>query len=239
MDVHSPTPEWLERANQLGITARLLPNTVHDVNNALQVIIGSAELLDLVAGADEDVKRRGLAIRTHANRATAILSELMAFARDTTDMSQRLSLRALVQRALALRRYSLTKLGIRTTVEGEEDAALGNPRYVLQILLNVLINAEQALLGRSGGRIGVRITRSDERALLAIEDNGPGLSADVERRLFRPELGPSGQPGGLGIGLTVSKEMAERQGGTLAFTPAPGGGCIFTLTLPGTAAAIA
>jgi C4-dicarboxylate-specific signal transduction histidine kinase len=239
MDVRSPTPEWLERANQLGITARLLPNTVHDVNNALQVIIGSAELLDLVAGADEDVKRRGLAIRTHANRATAILSELMAFARDATDISQRLSLRALVHRALALRRYSLTKLGIRTTVEGEEDAALGNPRYVLQILLNVLINAEQALLGRSGSLIGIRITRSDERALLTIEDNGPGLSADVERRLFSPELGQTGQPGGLGIGLSVSREMAERQGGTLAFAPAPGGGCVFTLTLKAAAAVVA
>jgi C4-dicarboxylate-specific signal transduction histidine kinase len=163
----------------------------------------------------------------------------MAFARDATDISQRLSLRAIVQRALALRRYSLTKLGIRTTVEGEEDAALGNPRYVLQILLNVLINAEQALLGRSGNLIGVRITRSDERALLTIEDNGPGLSADVERRLFHPELALAGQAGGLGIGLSVSREMAERQGGTLAFTPAPGGGCVFTLALPAAAVAVA
>jgi C4-dicarboxylate-specific signal transduction histidine kinase len=203
------------------------------------VIIGSAELLDLVPGADEDVRRRGLAIRTHANRATAILSELMAFARDANDLSQRLSLRALVQRALALRRYSLTKLGIRTTVEGDDDAALGNPRYVLQILLNVLINAEQALFGRSGGRIGIRITRSDERALLAVEDNGPGLSAEVERRLFLPELGTAGQPGGLGIGLSVSREMAEQQGGTLSFAPAPGGGCVFTLALPPAVAAVA
>jgi C4-dicarboxylate-specific signal transduction histidine kinase len=235
MEGRSPTPEWLARANQLGITARLLPNTVHDVNNALQVIIGSAELLDLVPGVDEDVRRRGLAIRTHANRATAILTELMAITRDASELSQRLSLRALVQRALALRRYSLTKLGIRTSVEGDDEAALGNPRYVLQILLNVLINAEQALFGRSDGRLIIRIVRSDERALLTLEDNGPGLSADVERRLFLPQL--AGQPEGLGIGLSVSKEMAERQGGTLTFASAPGGGCVFTLALPAAGAA--
>ena len=233
MDIRNPTADWLERANQLAITARLLPNTVHDVNNALQVITGSAELLDLAAGADDDVRRRGLAIRQHASRATTFLTELMTFTRDTSEQSQRLSLRAAVERALAMRRYSLTKLGIKTTVDGDDnDAAVGNPRYLLQILLNLLINTEQALTGRPGGRIGVRITAGDDRVLLAVADNGPGLSDEVERRLFLAELPIAVPFAGLGIGLTVSKELAERQGGTLMFAPAADGGSVFTLALP-------
>jgi C4-dicarboxylate-specific signal transduction histidine kinase len=232
MDVRNPAPEWLERANQLAITARLLPNTVHDVNNALQVITGSAELLDLAPGAGEDVRRRGLAIRTHASRATTFLSDLMTFTRDTSERTQRLSARAVVERALALRHYSLTKLGIKTSLEGDDEAALGNPRYVLQILLNVVINAEQALTGRPGSRIGVRIGRSDAQTQIAIVDNGPGLSPEIERVLFLPDRGVNDPLGGLGIGLSVSRGLAERQGGTLTFAPAPDGGCVFTLTLP-------
>ena len=231
MDIRNPAADWLARANHLAITASLLPNTVHDVNNALQVITGSAELLDLMSGADEEVRRRGLAIRSHATRATTLLSGLMTFSRDVSDRSQRLSLRAVVERTLALRHYSLTKLGIKATVDGDDDV-VGTPRYLLQILLNLTINAEQALAGRPGGRIAVRITLRDEQVLLAIADNGPGLSAEVERRLFvleSPTLAPFG---GLGIGLTVSRDLAERQGGTLTFAPAPGGGCTFTLALP-------
>ena len=55
MEAYSPSADWLERANQLAIAAQLLPNTIHDVNNALQVITGSAELLDLAPAADDEI----------------------------------------------------------------------------------------------------------------------------------------------------------------------------------------
>ena len=231
MDVLNPAAEWLERANRLAITVRLLPNTVHDVNNALQVITGSAELLDMAAGVEEDVRKRGLAIRSHASRATTFLAELMAFVRDANERPQRLSLRPIVERAVALRHYSLTKQGIKTTVDGDA-SVVANPRQLLQIALNVLINAEQALAGRPGGRIGFRITDTDGHAALAIEDNGPGMSAEAERRLFQAEQSGTDPHGGLGIGLCVSRTLAGQNRGTLAFAPAPGGGCVFTLSLP-------
>jgi two-component system C4-dicarboxylate transport sensor histidine kinase DctB len=226
-----PSGNWLERANQLALAAQLLPNTIHDVNNALQVITGSAELLDLAAGADEEVRRRGLAIRTQANRATAILNELMAFTRDTSDRSQRLPVRPVIERGFALRRYSLTKFGIKSSLDGDQ-TALANSRYVLQIVLNTLINAEQALAGRPGGKVAIEIVRSGEQVLVTVSDNGPGLGADAAARLFRPRENHTDTPGRLGIGLTVSKLLAERQGGALAFAPASDGGCVFTLTLP-------
>src|SRR3954447_20902122 len=100
MEANNLSANWLERANQLALAAQLLPNTIHDVNNALQVITGSAELLDLAAGADEEVRRRGLAIRTQASRATMLLNELMAFTRDASDGSQRVAVRPVVERAL-------------------------------------------------------------------------------------------------------------------------------------------
>jgi two-component system, NtrC family, C4-dicarboxylate transport sensor histidine kinase DctB len=229
MEANNPSANWLERANQLALAAQLLPNTIHDVNNALQVITGSAELLDVAAG-EEEVRRRALAIRTQASRATMLLNELMAFARDGSDQSQRLPVRPVIERALALRRYSLTKFGIKSSLAGEE-SALGNARYLLVIVLNTLINAEQALAGRPGGKIAIEIVRSGEQVLVTISDNGPGLSAEAASSLFRPRESPAGPLGHLGIGLIVSKSLAERQGGALAYAPGTGGGCAFTLTL--------
>jgi C4-dicarboxylate-specific signal transduction histidine kinase len=229
-DAHKPLMDWLERANQLAIAAQLLPNAVHDVNNALQVITGNAELLDLAAGADEEVRRRGLAIRSQASRATMILNELTAFTRHTTEQAQRVSVRAVVERGLALRRYSLTKLGIKSTVDGEE-AALAHPRHLLQIVLNLLINGEQALAGQPGGRIDIRVARSGEQVLVTTSDNGQGVSADAEARLFRPGDTLSEATGRLGIGLSASRSLAERQGGALSFARGSDGGGVFTLTL--------
>jgi two-component system C4-dicarboxylate transport sensor histidine kinase DctB len=230
MEANNPSANWLERANQLALAAQLLPNTIHDLNNALQIITGSAELLDLATGAEEvEVRRRGLAIRTQASRATMLLNELKAFTRDGTDHVQRLPVRPVIERALALRRYSLTKFGIESSLQGEE-AALGNARDLLQIVLNTLINAEQALAGRPGGKIAIEIVRSAEQVLVTISDNGPGLSDEAARSLFRPSASPDAR-GRLGIGLTVSRSLAERQGGALAYAAGRDGGCAFTLTL--------
>src|SRR4051812_24326084 len=236
MNVDKPLIDWLERANQLAISAQLLPNSIHDVNNALQVITGSAELLDMAPGADDEVRRRGMAIRSQASRATAILNDLMSFTRDTSEQSQRVSVRAVAERALALRRYSMTKLGIKSALEGEE-AALANPRHLLQILLNLLINAEQALTGRPGSRVDIRVERSGEQALITMSDNGSGLSAEAEERLFRHDQTLTAAGGRLGIGLSVSRYLAERQNGALSFARGADGGSVFTLTLRAPAAA--
>jgi len=225
-------PAWLERANRLSLIARVVSSTVHDTNNALQVIGGSAELLEMAAGASEAVLRRGQTIATQAKRASALLNDLSAFVRDTRDRPERLGLHAVVSHAVAMRHYSLTKLRLAPVVEGSDVPVEVNPRELLQVLLNLLINAEQALAKTPDARLRVIVERDGDQAAVVVEDNGRGVApGDVEGLFEARTLAPS-ESGELRIGLAVSAWLASRMGGSLAYAPAAGQGARFTLRLP-------
>jgi C4-dicarboxylate-specific signal transduction histidine kinase len=233
MDASSLPADWLVRANRFATVAALLSTTIHEVNNALQVISGSAEMLRPDATA-EVLTRRSDAIGGQARRGSALLAELSTFARDDTPDLARADVGQIGQRALAMRQYTLARLAIASGFEtrGPLAAAIARPRAVLQIVVNLLLNAEAALAGRpsASARILVTASQCTGRVELTVDDNGPGLPSDVAQRLFEPAVNRS--PKALGIGLAVSRWLAERDGGTIEHRPSMLGGCAFTLSLP-------
>lgn len=228
----TPAPGWLERANRLSLIARVVSSTVHDVNNALQVIGGSAELLEMAPGASEAVLRRGQTIGTQAKRASSLLNELSAFVRDTRDRDERVGLHALASQALAMRHYSLAKLRITAAVEGEDVFVEANPRELLQLLLNLVINAEQALAGMTDGKLRLILGHDGGQATIAVEDNGPGVAPEAVERLFEADTLEPNDAGDLRIGLAVSRWLATRMRGTLTYTAAGDRGARLTLQVP-------
>jgi C4-dicarboxylate-specific signal transduction histidine kinase len=231
MDASSLPADWLVRANRFATVAALLATTIHEVNNALQVISGSAEMLRPDAPPDVLTRRRD-AIGGQARRGSALLAELSMFAREQAADLTRADLGQIGQRALAMRQYTLARLGIESgfEVRGSVTAATARPRAVLQIVVNLLLNAEAALAGRPAGRILVTAGSCSERVELTVDDNGPGLPSSIAERLFQPAIGASSK--GLGIGLAVSHWLAERDGGAIEHRPSALGGCAFTLSLP-------
>lgn len=229
---HTPDLAWLERANRLALIARMVSTTVHDVNNALQVISGSAELLELAPGASEAVLRRGQSVAAQAKRASALLIGLSTFVRDTRSLPEQLGLRLMAEQVVAMRQYSLTKLLVTSTVSGDEVTVTANPRELQQVLMNLVINAERALGQVPGARLTVEIARDGDTAVVAVEDNGAGVSAATEGELFAPRLQDPGEAGDLGIGLAVSRALAARMAGTLSYAPADPRGARFSLRLP-------
>src|SRR5262249_6562170 len=159
-------------------------------------------------------------------------AELSTFARDDTPETPRADVAQIAQRALAMRQYTLARLGVESGFEAQDPPMISRarPRAVLQIVVNLLLNAERALAGRGAGRMAVTTARCGDRIVVTIEDNGPGLAPDVEARLFQPIVG--GSDTGLGIGLTVARWLAARDGGTVDYKPSALGGCAFTLALP-------
>jgi C4-dicarboxylate-specific signal transduction histidine kinase len=232
----SLNPDWLERVNRLAIIAALVPGTVHDVNNALQVISGSAELLGLGGGASpENITRRGMAIAEQARRATGSLGELTQLVRDASAASQRVNLREVADRAVALRGHALRKAKIEAVVEGPDIAARANPRQLLQIVLNLMLNAEAALTGTTAAALRLTVARDAAGAVtIAVEDNGVGVAEERRASLFdAPAIDTARLPQQLGIGLFVSQLLAVRNDGSLRYGPAAGGtGSRFTLALP-------
>lgn len=227
-----PPPPWLERANRLAIIARLLSSTVHDVNNALQVIGGSAELLQMATGASEVVLRRGQAIGAQARRASELLGELMAFVRDGREQPERTGLKAMAAQGLAMRHYSLTKLRVTPTVDGDEHFVEACPRHVLQIILNLVMNAERASADVAEPRLRLSVQRDGDRVSLTVEDNGRSVPDHAIEQMFEAPSAVPGVAGDLGIGLSVSRWLAGLSGGTLVYAPVPGGGSQLTLSLP-------
>lgn len=221
---------WLERANRLSLQARLVATTVHDVNNALQVIGGGVELLQM-APADPGAVTR--AIGGQAERANRLLQELSRFVRDAGGTVEPVSLRELAEQALALRHFALTRLRATRVVEGDGVTVAAVRRDVLQIVLNLLVNAELALPGVTRPAVRIVLGHDGGQATLAVEDNGPGVPPGMQGQIFEwqppPEDGPADR---LGIGLAVSRALAGRLGGTLACTPREPAGATFTLTLP-------
>ena len=225
-----PPPEWLAQANRLAIVGALLSSTVHEVNNALQVISGSAEMLG--SGTPGDVvARRSETIGSQARRASALLAELSAFARDDTPDTACIDLSQIAQRALVMRQYTLARLNIAGGYEGTGvRLAAARQRSVLQIVLNLLLNAERALSGHADGRIVVSTSSASGRVELTVDDNGPGMAAASAAHVFA--RAPGQTAGALGIGLPVSRWLAARDGGTLELSTSSLGGCAVRLSLP-------
>jgi C4-dicarboxylate-specific signal transduction histidine kinase len=230
MTVPSLPPEWLAHANRLAMVAAVLSTTVHEVNNALQIISGSAEMLGGTGG--DIISRRAETIGSQARRASALLAELSTFARDDTPDPDRADLGQIAQRALAMRQYTHARLQIQSGFEGSGGRfpVAARPRSVMQILLNLIVNAEHALAGRSDGRILLGVVPARDGFKLTVDDNGPGLSGDAAAQAFAPSI--AADDGRLGLGLSVSRWLADRDGGSLQLSDSRLGGCAVTLVLP-------
>ncbi len=221
---------WFEHVNRLALVGRVLAGTMHDVSNALQIIGGSAELLQLQASRAEMVERRVAAIGSQTKRANALLSRLTAFYRDTATDTTTVDLRNEAEVALALRDHTLNRLRVTASIDGEAQTVVANAREVLQVMLNLLVNAEDALTRVEDRSIRLSVERSGDRAQVVVADSGPGVPPAAAAHLYDPWPNPT--PPSLGIGLHVSRALAARHRGTLVYEPNQPNGARFILSFP-------
>ena len=171
-----------------------------------------------------------------ATRIGRITSNLLAFARAGSKERTLVELNEIVRRTFALRSYYLTTLNITVNLELDEanPKAWANGSEVQQLLLNLLINAEQALTMVQGRRvISIRtMAAGDEGAELQVADTGPGIPIDIQEKIFDPFFTTKPEGTGTGLGLSICYGIAHDHGGRIAVHSVPGNGATFTLTLP-------
>jgi CheY-like chemotaxis protein len=180
----------------------------------------------------------GLAqLRHAAERCAKISRTFLAMARQSAPKRSRASLNALVDSALELTGYSLRSAGI--AIEQELDPGVPDvfveQDQIIQVLMNLIINAQQAMAETAGPRRLTVRTRRGQMAgwvVLTIKDTGPGMDAEVARRIFEPffTTKPLGQ--GTGVGLSISHSIVTAHGGTLEVDTQPGAGATLLITLP-------
>lgn len=227
------------RQERLAAVGQLVSGVAHEINNPLQAILGFAELLQMQADVPESVKGDLRLIQKESARACNIIRNLAMFARQQPGEAAPVRLADVISSVAELRQRRLASEQIELRIEDRSSLYVSAVITELQqVLLNFVVNAEQAILasGRLPGRITIRSCDVDGRVLLEVEDTGPGIPTDNEAKLFQPffTTKPVGQ--GTGLGLSISYGIIDSLGGRIGYRSASAGGAIFYFELPAASA---
>jgi two-component system nitrogen regulation sensor histidine kinase NtrY len=171
-------------------------------------------------------------VMQEADRLKHIVSEFSAFARMPKPEFQRLDLNELVRSALALYQGGAVPVEMKLfPILPQIDA---DKNQLNQVVLNLVENARDAIGQRTEGRITVstRLGEAGDRAMLIVEDNGPGIPLDLKDKVFAPYFTTKHTKGGTGLGLAIVHRIVSDHGGRIAVADVPGGGARFAIELP-------
>ena len=233
--------EALRQSEKLSAMGSLLAGVAHELNNPLAIVMGRASLLeDKTEGSalQADARR----IREAAERCGRIVRTFLNMARQRPAERRHMQLNDLARAAADMLGYTLRSHGV------DLQLALAEPLpevsvdsdQVGQVVLNLLVNAQQALSVRDGER-RVRVSTGVDRlpgvpggtVWLRVADNGPGVPAEARERIFEPFFTTKAEGIGTGLGLAVSRSLAREHGGELSLDEASDlGGASFCLRLP-------
>ncbi len=229
--------QQLQQAQKLTALGELVSTTTHEFNNVLMTIINYAKLglRNKDAAARENAFEKILAA---GNRAAKITNGVLGFARNRSGQFEPTDLVRVVDDCLVLLEREMTKyrIAIRREVEAVPPV-WANGNQIQQVLLNLLINARQAM--PRGGQIVIRARHDAQTDTvdLVVRDTGGGIPADKLPRIFdrfyTTKNGPdeSGK-GGTGLGLSMCRDIVEAHRGKMRVESSPGVGAAFTLRLP-------
>ena len=224
----------LAQAEKLASLGQFIAGIAHEMNNPLQSVLGHLELIIDLGGKDMPQRGELRRIYNDADRAAKVVRNLLVFAGNQRATRRRLNVGRLLSRAIAARQSAFQRPDVAIVREGPNDLEItGNSALLQQALLNIIINAEQAIAqaGRTG-RIVVRTASSHGVVTITIEDSGPGIPPDVLPRIFDPFFTTKEVGQGTGLGLAIVYGIVHDHGGSIQAGVSPLGGAMFTLQFP-------
>ncbi len=223
----------LVTSERLAAVGQMLEGFSHELNNPLTTIVGACELLK-----DENLTEAGQRnldlLQSQSSRARELVRNLLMFSSPPTEGRASVNILDLVQAVLALRRNSLAahNLTIDIRDSGTLPFTVGEPAQLMQMFLNVLVNAEQACISVGGGTIRIRVGSENGNVWCTVHDDGPGISAEDARRIFEPFFTTGRSSKRVGLGLSISRSIAAAHGGLIEYKQGADGGSVLKITLP-------
>ncbi len=227
--------QQLAQSEKLAALGQFVAGIAHELNNPLQGVLGHLELMKATGKLTPSQRRDVRLIYREADRAAKIVSSLLVFAGSGQRQRRRCSLNALVARALALRAARLRKAGIEVVkrLDKRQPRLVGDPLLLQQVFFNIILNAEQAMIGRPGRlEVSSTLRQNGEWVVLRIRDTGPGLSDTVLARAFEPFFTTKEVGTGTGLGLAITYGIIQDHSGQIRAENHPQGGALFTVELP-------
>ena len=216
---------------KLAAIGQLAAGLAHEINNPLGNILGYTKYLDQTAPPEEFAKRVAIIIE-QTQRCSGIVKGLLDFARRSASRPEVISPNNLMARIVEIVRFQADKKGIAIHLDLQAAGMIvADPQKIEQVVLNLLLNAIQAISGP--GNIWVGTARRLETILLTVADDGPGIAPEIASRIFDPFYTTKPVGEGTGLGLAISEGIVIEAGGAIDVEDRPGGGAIFTVILPG------
>ncbi len=222
------------RQERLAAVGLLVSGVAHEVNNPLQGILGTAELLEHEPGLGPQAREEIAFLKTQAGRAREIIRNLSRFSSQQSGPPALLDLSDVIKEVVQLRQGDLESARVALDVQVSTSRKVyANFTELEQVTLNFVINAQQAIEGsRAVGRVLVRLLDVGKKVRLEVHDNGPGVKHEDEAKLFQPFFTTKPVGKGTGLGLSVSYGIIDAYGGTIGYSKNEWGGATFFFELP-------
>jgi C4-dicarboxylate-specific signal transduction histidine kinase len=223
------------RQERLAAVGLLVSGVAHELNNPLQAILGTVELLERHGNLSPEGLEEIAFVKTQSGRARDIIRNLARFSSQRSSPPSIIDLRQVITEVVRLRRQDLENSLIIVDVEASSSrSVMANFTELEQVTLNFVINAQQSIqsTGRSGGRILIRSFDTGKRVRLEVQDNGPGVLVEDEPKLFQPFFTTKPTGKGTGLGLSVSYGIIDSYGGSIGHHRNEWGGATFFFELP-------
>jgi signal transduction histidine kinase len=230
LEVH----DRLLRADNLSRVGELAAGVAHEINNPIGIIAATAEYLKMKLPAGDELLEEIDAIHKEAMRCKDIVQEMLTYANPRPAGTAQIEPQSLNDEVLhfVFPKNRSGRFEVIRQYDTDPPIFLADPNLVKQALLNLYINAKQAVPDGSPGRIVSRVLSQGRgrKVCFEVEDNGGGIASDDMEHIFEPFF--TRKAHGTGLGLAVTQQIVEKFGGTISVRAANGGGSIFTVTFP-------
>lgn len=228
--------EQLLQSEKMAAMGQLVAGVAHELNNPLTGIMGYAELLLRRNAFSEGETGKDLrAIRDEAERASRIVQNLLSFARKKPAQKSYTSINKAVNTVVELRQYELNINNIVIEVDLDEKLprTLADLHQMEQVLLNIINNAEQAIMeSGSAGKIRISTSATGREILMVVEDDGPGITPEVISQIFNPFFTTKEVGKGTGLGLSICYGIVKDHGGNIRVESPGERGARFLIGIP-------
>ncbi|MEW6281876.1 MAG: HAMP domain-containing sensor histidine kinase [Candidatus Eremiobacterota bacterium] len=214
----------LIQSSKMAAVGQLAAGVAHEINNPLGSILLAVDAVYEMEARSDVGKRLLTRAREATVRAQQIVSKLLLYSRETRSERSPRDLNQVVLDTLDLigKQLKLDGVAVRTELSQRELFVLCNANELQQVLTNLMLNARDALKGRPGAQIVLSTARVQSRAVVEVQDNGPGVPEEVRDRIFDPFFTTKPVGKGTGLGLSVCQQIVAAHGGVLSLRCAPG-----------------
>jgi len=221
----------LIQSEKMAAFGQLGAGIAHEVKNPLAGIQGMIQLTSRSLSPDNPLLGTFAILEKETKRCRTIIDNLLKFARQENLEPEPIALHEVVEdtRAILHHELSLHKITLETAISQNLPLIHGSANQIQQVLMNLILNAEQAMESRGSGRIEVKAAPHDDFVELSVEDDGPGIPRAVQARIFEPFFTTKPAGKGTGLGLAVTFGIMRAHGGAIRVESEEGRGTKFIL----------